>query len=144
MSLSDIFFPLHILSLIFSVGGILLADHQAFKWILGKEPTLDRAILLKYHHAVLLGLSLVIVTGFALFWPMREYLLSLNAFYIKMFFVVVLVINGFFIGKLMNVAVVKTYSELSFREKIPLLISGVASTLGWLGAFVSALFLELD
>ena len=44
----------------------------------------------------------------------------------------------------MNVAVVKTYAELNFRERLPLMISGVASTLGWLGAFISALFLEVD
>lgn len=141
MSLSDIVFPLHISSLIFSVVGILLADHKAFRWFSGKELTLDRTILLKYHHHVLAGLSLMVITGATLFWPMREYLLTSNVFYLKMFFVSVLVVNSFFIGRLMNLAVVKTYGELSLGERFPLVISGVASTFGWLGAFASAFFL---
>ncbi len=141
MSLPDIVFPLHISSLIFSVIGILLADHKALRWFLGKEPTLNRTILLKYHHHVLAGLSLMIITGVTLFWSMREYLLASNVFYLKMFFVSILIVNSFFIGRLMNVAVVKTYAELNFKERLPLMISGTASTLGWLGAFISAFFL---
>lgn len=141
MSLSDIVFPLHISSLVFSVVGILLADHKAFRWFSGKELTLDRTILLKHHHHVFAGLLLMIITGATLFWPMREYLLASNVFYLKMFFILVLIVNSFFIGRLMNLAVVKTYDELSFRERFPLIMSGVASTLGWFGAFVSAFFL---
>jgi hypothetical protein len=141
--MEDIIFPLHIGSLVFAVTGILLADHSAFNWISGRNPTLDRAKLLKYHYWVLSGLSLMIITGLTLFWPERDYLLQNPAFYVKMFFVVSIILNSFFIGKLMNTAVVKTYAELGFRERLPLMVSGAVSAVGWLGAFVSAFFLEL-
>ncbi|TSC55023.1 MAG: hypothetical protein LiPW30_489 [Parcubacteria group bacterium LiPW_30] len=141
MSISDIVAPIHVAALVFSVVGIFLADHQAFNWILGKTPTLDKKTLLKYHHWVLLGLFLMIITGAILFWPMREYLLQDFVFGIKMFFVAVLIVNGFFIGKLMNVAIEKPYSTLSNRERFPLMLSGAASTTGWLGAFIAANFL---
>ncbi len=141
MSISDFIVPLHIAALIFSVIGIFLADHQAFNWFSGKTPTLDKKILLKYHHTVLLGLSLMIITGATLFWPMREYLLQNFVFGVKMFFVAVLIVNSFFIGRLMNVAVEKPYSMLSRRERLPLMLSGIVSTIGWLGAFISANFL---
>lgn len=141
MSISDFIFPVHIASLIFSVAGIFLADHQAFNWLSGKTSTLDKKILLKYHRWVFSGLSLMIITGVTLFWPMREYLLHNTIFGAKMFFVAVLVVNSFFIGKLMNIATEKPYSILSGRERFPLILSGVVSTLGWLGAFISANFL---
>ena len=141
MSIPEIIVPVHVTALIFSVVGIFLADHQAFNWVLGKTPILDKKILLKYHHWVLLGLSLMIVTGATLFWPIREYLLHNFAFGIKMFFVAILVVNSFFIGKLMNVASEKPYSTLSGRERFPLILSGALSTIGWLGAFISANFL---
>lgn len=83
----------------------------------------------------------MIITGAILFWPMREYLLQDFVFGIKMFFVAVLIVNGFFIGKLMNVAIEKPYSTLSNRERFPLMLSGAASTTGWLGAFIAANFL---
>lgn len=141
MSFSDFILPLHITSLVFSVINIFLAEHQAFNWFFGKTSTLNKKTLLKYHHLVLLGLSLMIITGATLFWPMREYLLSNFVFGIKMFFVAVLIVNSFFIGRLMNVAVENSYASLSSRERLPLILSGVVSTLGWLGAFISAFFL---
>lgn len=141
MSLTDIVFPLHIASLIFSAGGILLADHQAFNWFLGKTLTLDKKIILGYHRIVLTGLSLMIITGSILFWPMREYLLSNLVFIGKMFFVAVLVVNSFFIGKLMNIAVEIPYSVVLGKKRLFLILSGTFSTIGWLGAFISALFL---
>lgn len=141
MSLSDIVLPLHIVSLIFSAVGILLADHQAFNWLKGKTPTLDKAKLIKYHYWVSIGLGLMIATGFVLFWPMRDYLIGNTLFSIKMLCVVALVVNSFFIRKLMNVAIERPYAELTFRERAPLMISGAISGLSWLGAFAASLFL---
>jgi hypothetical protein len=83
----------------------------------------------------------MIVTGVFLFIPMREYLLTRPQFYIKMAFVVTLIANAFVIGHLQKRATTHSFKDLSFKEKLPLFISGAVSTVAWLGAATTALFL---
>ncbi|MFA5841827.1 MAG: hypothetical protein WC835_02600 [Candidatus Paceibacterota bacterium] len=139
--MEDIIFPIHMTGLAVAAVGVLLADHQAFNWVRGKKETLDLAKLTKYHHTVLWGLATLIISGFFLFWPSRNYLLQNTTFLIKMFFVVVLVMNSFVIGRFMPIATTREYSSLSFTERLPLMISGAASGVSWLGAAIAALFL---
>lgn len=61
-----------------------------------------------------------------------------------MAFVVTLICNGLVIGKLQHVATTKTFSSLTFTEKLPLFISGAVSTLAWVGATLGGLFLIPD
>lgn len=141
MELSDIYLPLHLLTLAFVGYNIIRADHLGFAWISGKVSVMNEKEVRKYHIRVWAGLLGMIATGFLMFLPMREYLLSRPQFYIKMAFVLTLVVNGFIIGHLQNLATTKRYKELTTREKLPLFISGAVSTIGWLGAATMAFFL---
>lgn len=83
----------------------------------------------------------MIITGFLMFWPMREYLFTRPQFYAKMAFVVTLIVNGFVIGHLQDVATKKWFKELTLKEKLPLFISGGVSTLAWLGAAIGGFYI---
>ena len=143
-NMSFVLLPLHILTLGVTVIGILLADRQATLWMRGTKQTLSKRTMERYHWWVMVGLWLMIATGFGLFWQFRVTLLATPAFYVKMFFVAVVLVNGFAIQMLMKVAYTRTWKSLSFREKLPLFISGAASTIGWLGAALAATMLLPD
>ena len=136
--------PLHLLSLAFVAWNVIHADHLGFSWIQGKESILDEKVVQKYHKGSWIGLGLMIVTGALLFWPLKEYLLTRPQFYIKMAFVVTLIINGLVIGTLQKTATTRRFDDLSSHEKLPLFISGAVSTLAWLGAAGMAFFLIPD
>ncbi len=142
--MSDILLPLHLITLGFIFWTIIHADHLAFNWIRGKVATLPKEKVQKYHRNTWMGLGGMILTGFLLFWPMREFLLGRPQFYAKMAFVVTLVANGFVIGHLQKIALLKSFKQLTFKEKIPLFISGGVSTLAWIGAALGGLFLIPD
>lgn len=139
--MSEILLPLHLTSLLYALVSVVRADHLGFLWIRGKSDTLDPKRVSTLHKHSFVGLSLMIVTGILLFLPMREYLLSRPQFFVKMAFVATLVINGFAIGKLKNIASTRKFSSLSLREKAPLFISGFISTISWLGAILGGLYL---
>lgn len=139
--MSDILLPLHLITLGFIFWTIIHADHLAFTWIRGKIAILPKEKIQKYHRNTWIGLSCMILTGFLLFWPMREFLLTQPQFYAKMAFVLTLIANGFVIGHLQKVALTKSFNQLTLKEKIPLFISGGISTLAWVGAALGGLFL---
>jgi uncharacterized membrane protein len=142
--METIILPIHILSLAYIAWNVAMADHMGFTWIEGSVSLLDEKKVKKYHYSTLLGLVLIIITGFMLFWPMREFLLTRTQFYIKMGFVLALIINSFVIGILSKTSTTKTFASLTTKEKIPLFISGAVSTLSWLGAILMAFFLIPD
>lgn len=144
MSSQDIILGLHLLTLALVALTILQADHSGYGWMKGKEAVLDAGKVRKLHERTWIGLMLMIATGFMLFWPRREFLLSRPEFYIKMTFVLALIVNGFVIGNFQKIATEKSYSTLSAREKFPLLISGAVSTISWIGAAAVAFFLIPD
>ena len=135
------FLPLHFASLTYVAWNVLHADHMGFKWIRGTIPTLDEKKVRKYHYGTWIGLGLMITTGSLLFLQSYKYLLTRPQFYVKMGFVVALIINGFILGSLQKTAINKSYASLSIIEKIPLFLSGGASTLCWLGAMAGEYFL---
>ena len=139
--MNNIVLPLHFTSLLFVAWNVLNADHMGFNWIRGKVDKLDEKKVRTYHYGTWIGLGLMITTGLFLFWPSRDYLLTRPQFFVKMGFVVALIINGFIIGRLQKTAITKTYVSLSTKEKLPLFISGASSTLCWLGAATFAYFL---
>lgn len=141
MDVSSFVLPLHLFTLAFIAWTIFQADHMAFAWIRGKVKILEKNTIRKYHRRTWYGLIGMIVTGLLLFWPMREYLLTRPQFFIKMAFVVTLLVNGFVIGYLQDVAVNKEFKQLTFTEKLPLFISGGISTFAWVGAAITAFFL---
>lgn len=144
MNISDIILPLHLITLVFVAWNVAHADHMGFSWMRGKVATLDSVTVKKYHNRVWTGIILMILTGAVLFYPMRGFLLSRPQFYVKMGFVLALVVNSFVIGALSKIPTTKTFTSLSMKEKLPLLISGAVSTLSWIGATLGGFFLIPD
>ncbi len=121
---------------------IIYSDHQGFLYFLGKKETLSYTFLLWSHRLVWIGLIAMIATGVFLTLPAWTYRLQDPAFYVKMGFVLVLVVNAFAIGKLSEVAAERSFSSLQASQKRTLLLSGVLSATSWVGAtLVGFLFL---
>ncbi len=118
-----------------------MADSSAFAWLRGKREVVGRETLFVAHWVVTAALAGLILTGLTLFWPMRDYLLAQPLFWVKMIFVSALVINSFFIEYLMHTAAHHSFKSLSHRQKVPLMVSGAISTVSWLGAGITAVFL---
>jgi hypothetical protein len=141
MNLHEIFLPVHLLILVFVAWTVVHADHMGFAWVRGKVRTLDERKVARLHRHTWYGLIGMIITGVLMFIPLHTFLLARPQFYAKMAFVFALNINGFAIGRLQKVAFVKSFKELSTREKLPLMISGAVSTLCWLGAAAGGFYL---
>jgi uncharacterized membrane protein len=142
MSLFDVAFYTHITSLCVAACGILAADHTGFSWLRGKVETVKAQTLNRLHWAVGVGLGLMLGSGSTLFWFGHEYYLATPAFYVKMTFVLMLLVNSFFIERLMHIATQVPFATLDAHAKRNLYLSGFISTLGWLGAFTTAFFLS--
>ena len=130
--------PVHLTTIGLLILLVLYSDHLGFAWMRGKIQTLPAKKMLLLHRMVLGGLGLMILSGGTMFWGLKDYLLYTPMFYIKMGFVATLIINSFFIGKLLHKATEQTFSSLTNAEKLQLLISGGLSTICWIGAIVAA------
>lgn len=138
MTFYSIILSLHILTVLLLIGTIIYADHLALAWIRGKKETLPPVKMTRIHHGVYLGLGSMMATGFLLFWPSREFLLSETAFQIKMGLLLVLMMNSVFIGKLMRVATTQNFSSLHQKKKIIFILSGGISAFCWIGIILAA------
>ena len=132
--------PLHLLVLAYAAWNIFHADHMGFNWMRGKVATLDDTQVRKYHRGTWIALVLAIVTGIFAFLNVR-FIIVYPQFYIKMGFVIALIINSFVIGALSKIPTAKTFASLSTKEKLPLMISGAVSMASWVGAAIMALFI---
>lgn len=133
---------IHLFALALTALAILYSDYQGFLYFRGKKQLLSKPFVIWSHRLVWVGLSAMIVTGVSLALPRLERLLEEPAFYVKMGFVLVLVVNAFVIGKLSHVATVRPFVELTKGERSVLMLSGGLSVCGWLGATaISFLFL---
>lgn len=131
---------LHLLFLAVAVAGIILADRSGLAWMRGKTEIVSKRALFTAHWIVTTGLLGLVYTGLFLFWPMRAYLLTQPLFLLKLALVGALLINAMVIDWLMHVAAHRPYASLSNRQKMPLIISGAVSGLGWLGIVLAAWF----
>jgi hypothetical protein len=132
---------LHLLSMLFSVGVIFVADKEALAWFSGKRATLSHARVRALHALMWAGLLSLIGSGFLMFLPMAPYLLSQPLFIIKMLFVAILVVNAVLIGHLMDTALTRPRREVSVPELLPLMTSGAVSLLSWAAAILIAFYL---
>ena len=122
---------------------ILYSDFQGLLWVVGKKQVLSAKTLHVCHWVIWAGLSLMIISGALMAYPLWEYLRTVPAFYVKMFFVLALVVNGVVIGKHVAVASVRPFASLESNAKRALIISGLVSSTGWIGAFIMAGLLGL-
>jgi hypothetical protein len=136
MELEDI----HVIILLATVVVILFADHEGLSYVRQKKMVLSKKIITVTHRLVWAGLAGMIASGALLVATEEAEVLRETAFYIKMGFVLTLVINGFFIGTLSHVATETPYALLSQKEKTKLMVSGALSTMGWVGAAIIGLF----
>ncbi len=132
---------LHILSFGFVLGVTAIADKDAFQWIRGKVETLEATRMHQYHMLIWIGLITLIVSGIVLFYPMRLFLLQDLLFDVKLLFVGILVVNGILIGRLMHVALIKSFAELTGDESRALFVSGAISVMSWMCAAGIALLI---
>lgn len=137
MELEDI----HLTILCVTALVILYSDHVGFNYFRERTLTLSRSTIVWSHRLVWVGLVGMIATGIALMLPSYEYWLSLPSFYVKMAFVLTLIVNALFIGKLSHVATETPYSLLDDETRKTLLTSGALSTMCWIGAAVIGLFI---
>ncbi len=133
---------IHITAVFTTLTLVVAADSHGLLWILGKMQTLPEKRMRFFHYATWIGLVVIISAGASMFITYPEYLLSLTAFKFKMLFVAFLLVNAFFIGKHLHIATSQPFASLPFKEKRILLISGLVSTAGWIGAYTCAQFLS--
>ena len=140
MEVLDVLGTLHVPVLLVTVAAILYSDHKALAYMLGREQMLSRQFVRWSHGIVWVGLLAMIVTGVALTLPALEYRLGQAAFYVKMGFVLVLVMNAFAIGRISKMATATPFNALSDEQRSTLLVSGGLSVFGWVGAILTAVF----
>jgi hypothetical protein len=120
---------------------IIYSDHQGYLYFRGKKQTLSPTFITWSHRIVWIGLAIIILTGAALAIPTWEYRLTQGVFYVKMGFVLVLLMNAVAIGKLSHKASNTPFAALSPTEKKTLTVSGALSFLGWVSAAFIGYFL---
>lgn len=131
---------LHLFVLACTVIAILYADHEGLSYVRGKKAVLNARSVQYTHRFVWVGLIGMILTGVALILPAWEYWLNDSTLYVKMGFVLMLVINSFFIDALSPVATERPFHELDTDTRRTLLVSGALSGIGWVGAAVIGFF----
>lgn len=138
--METIYISLHVLSFLFVIWSVVRADHMGYLWFTGKVKTLEKSAVKKHHHSVMAGFILMIITGALVFSTVKANIIY-PQFYIKMSFVLALFVNSFIIGKLSNIAITKSFDSLTSKEKLPIYISAIVSTVSWIGATIMALFI---
>lgn len=133
----------HISTVLVIISLIACADYYALRWTRGIIPILSYRKISLLHRLVWCGLIIMILSGTLLFYPYRDFLVTLLTFKIKMMFVLTLVINSFYIGHILSLACEKQFATLSPAQKLKLGISGFVSGACWIGAITAGTLLEL-
>lgn len=132
---------LHLIALIITAPVILYADHMGFLYFTGRSQTLDPKKVVVTHRFVFLGLLLLIVTGVLLTLRSWAVWFENPFFYAKLAFVMILLVNGFFIERLMHKATTTPYAMLLGSERRLLVVSGALSAIGWIVSIIIGFFL---
>jgi uncharacterized membrane protein len=131
---------IHLATLLVTATIILYSDHEGFNYMTGRKVVLSTRTIHWSHRLVWAGLILMLMTGVVLILESWAYYLQEPVFYLKMGFVLILILNAFAIGKLSRVATERAFFELTGEERRTLLLSGVLSAVGWFGAAGIGLF----
>ncbi|MEY2701542.1 MAG: hypothetical protein RLY43_162 [Bacteroidota bacterium] len=130
------FTTLHLIAMFLTMTVVAYADHMGFKYFTGKSQTLDLKKVKLAHNLVFIGIGLLVVTGIIITIPMWTYMFVNPFFYTKLAFVLTLVLNGLFIGKLMTKATNTPFALLDKEEKRVLLVSGAVSGISWVATIL--------
>lgn len=125
----------HVLLAALTFLSIIISDLYVGLWVIGKKEFLNFRVLTWLHKIVFAGLTGLIITGLGLVYLDQSYF-SNPGFLLKMFFVIVLFVNAFRIGKEMHIPAEKKFIDLSYLEKKRLLIVGATSTISWVSVFI--------
>jgi len=121
---------------------VVYADQQAVQYVRGKIKTVPLKQSKILHALVWTGLALMIITGVFLTVPSWSFLKYEIAFYVKMIFVVVLILNGLSIDALARVASERPFKDLEKKKQHAIVRSGVVSFSAWvIAAAVGYFFL---
>jgi len=134
------FTTLHLIAMFLTIPVIIYADHMGFNYFIGKSQTLSLKKVKMAHNLVFIGIVLLVITGVIITVPMWQYMLTNPFFYTKIAFVATLILNGVFIGKLMNKATITPFANLEKEEKRVLLVSGAISGISWLATILIGFF----
>ena len=129
---------IHIGSFIVTILTVIIADLHALAWWRGWLATLPGGRMSRLHQVITVGLGVSILSGALLFWPLREYLLTVPSFYTKMVFVAALCVNAVYIHRHVQVASEQRFAELTAAKRWPLFLSGAVSIISWVTVFVMA------
>ncbi len=131
---------IHLVALLLTALVILYADHQGFRYFRGEVLRMSESFLVWSHRLIWVGLIALILSGIFLVLPSWEYYMSEPIFYLKMGFVLTLIVNAVFIGKLTHFTTDRAFSELPDELKKTFLVSGALSVIGWVGSAVIGFF----
>lgn len=131
---------MHLITLSLTALVILYTDHEGLQYFRGKTALLSKAFVTWSHRLVWTGLILMILSGIGLILPQWEYRLQEPTFYVKMGFVLVLIMNSYAIGNLRYLATERPFLTLSPDEQKTLIVSGALSGIGWVGAAIIGFF----
>ena len=134
---------IHIVSMIGTIVLVVVSDVLALRWWYGWQASLSYTKMRNLHYAVGTGLLVSITTGALMASTAFSYLITQPAFVLKMAFVLLLCINAFVIHQHLVLATTYTYDSLTSREQKKLMLSGAASTVGWVGVLVASQFFAL-
>ena len=124
----------HLAIFLVTVVAILYADHLGFDYMRGKRTLLPPRLVSRLHYGVFTGLALMIATGSFLFMRTSGYYLNEPLFFVKVGFVLPLILNGWFIAKMSRIASERPFTLLSREERSLLFLSGALSAIGWIGS----------
>lgn len=129
----------HLAILILTGLAIVYSDHLGWQYFRGTKQTLNSVVVRRLHYTVWAGLLGMILTGVTMVSPGFSYYAAQSYFWVKMGFVALLVLNSVAITFLIGIATRVPYASLTLGQKVPLIVSGGLSTLGWVGALLTAL-----
>jgi uncharacterized membrane protein len=108
-----LFVILHVFAVIIGMGAALIADMLFSKYIADKKIDKIESQTFKFLSSVVwAGLSVVILSGIAIFFSNPEKYMASSKFLTKMFIVLVLTVNGLLLNKIVQPVI----SKLNFRD----------------------------
>ena len=132
-------YNLHISVIICAIGLVLLNDFIGIFWVLGLKHQYSERFLRIAHTLISMAFLGAVGTGVAMSISKPE-VFRHNGIWIKMTFVAMIGVNGFFMGKKRDALAQQRFRILAARTKITISASVVLSLFLWLTTVLMGLF----